>query len=123
MVMGGVIIAAYPALTALGVYAMGEAVDGPSANKLASWGIPTVAAYGASGIFWAGSIAIGYGNFGLAVDAVTKPFLTAWIYNIVKEPAPAAVETSRGPTLQPYVATAVGEEGRPVPLYGLTFSF
>lgn len=121
MFIGAIIIGTYPAAAATGVYFMGEAVDGPSANKGAAWGITTLASYGVSAIFWVGSAYLGGGYIGPAVDVVSKPFLTPLIYHAVKKPASAG--ESRGPTLDPYVATARGSDGEPVPLYGVTFSF
>jgi hypothetical protein len=121
MAVGVTLMAAYPAATATGVYAIGEAVDGPSANKFAAWGIPTLAAYGATFVLVGGTAAAGYGHIGVAADAVSKPFLTAWVYNLVKEPAPAG--ECRGPALEPYVAAASGSDGELVPLYGVTLYF
>ena len=69
-----------------------------------------------------GSAFLGGSYAGLAADVVlAKPFLTPFIYSSIKKPA-GDVE-SRGPTLEPYVATARGGDGRAVPLYGLSFSF
>jgi hypothetical protein len=121
MAAGATLVAAYPAAAAAGAYLTGEAVDGPSANKGAAWGIPTLAAYGATLVLVGGTSAVGFGHVGVAADAVSKPFLTAWVYNLVKEPAPAG--ESRSPTLEPYVAAARGSDGAPVPVYGLALYF
>jgi hypothetical protein len=121
MLAGTTLIAAYPAATATGVYFTGEAVDGPSANKGTAWGLPTFAAYGATVVLVGGTAAAGAGHIGVIADAVTKPFLTAWVYNWVKKPAAAG--ESRGPTLEPYVAVTTAGNGAPVPVYGVTLSF
>ena len=120
-VAGVALMAAYPAATATGVYFTGEAVDGPSANKFAAWGLPTLAAYGATVVVVGGTIAAGAGHIGVIVDVVTKPFLTAWVYNWVKKPAAAG--ESRGPNLAPYVAVTTTGNGAPMPVYGVTLSF
>jgi hypothetical protein len=120
--IAGVIIATYPAAAATGVYLMGEAVDGPSANKGAAWGVTALASYGVSAVLWIGSVYLGGGYIGPAADVVlAKPFLTPLIYHAVKKPASAG--ESRGPALEPYVAAARGSDGEPVPLYGVTFAF
>ena len=121
MAAGATLVAAYPAATATGVYLIGEAVDVPSANKGAAWGIPTLAAYGATLVLVGGTAAAGFGHVGVAADVVSKPFLTAWVYNLVKKPASAG--ESRGPALEPYLAAATASDGEPVPVYGVAFSF
>ena len=122
LMAGGVaLMAASPAATATGVYVMGEAIDGASANKGAAWGLPTLAAYGATVVLVGGTAAAGAGHVGVIVDAVAMPFLTAWAYNAVKKPAGAS--ESRLPSLEPYVAVATAGEGPPVPLYGVTLHF
>jgi hypothetical protein len=63
----------------------------------------------------------GAGHIGVIADAVTKPFLTAWLYNRVKKPATRG--GSRAPTLEPYVTAAADTNGRPVPLYGVALHF
>ena len=121
MAVGVTFMAASPAATATGVYVMGEAVDGPSANKGAAWGLPTLAAYGSIVVFLGAGAAFGAGHIGVIADAVIMPFLTAWVYNLAKKPVTA--DESHSPTLEPYVAVARGGNGRPMPLYGLTFCF
>ncbi len=134
MVAGAaVVVAAWPAATATGVYLTGEAVDGPSANKGAAWGWPTLAAYGESALF-GGVVLIleaTRGNvrdddlndiyFGIfLVDVVSKPFLVTYVYNRVKKPA--SPPESRL-AVEPYVSLAAGGDGGAVPLYGVTLSF
>ncbi len=121
MAAGGILMVTSPAAMAGGVYLMGEDLDGPSANKFAAWALPTLAAYGSSVVITYVAGVAGAGYVGAIVGAAAMPFLTAWAYNAVKKPAPAG--ESRLPSLEPYVAAAAGGNGRPVPLYGLTFSF
>jgi hypothetical protein len=122
MAAGATLVAAYPAATATGVYLMGEAVDGPSANKGAAWGVTALASYGVSAVLWIGSAYLGGGYIGPAADVVlAKPFLTPLIYHAAKKPASAG--ESRGPALGPYVATTTGSDGTLVPIYGVALSF
>jgi hypothetical protein len=127
------VVAAYPAATATGAYLTGEVLGGPSANKGAAWGWPALAAYaetvvlgGTALILSATNAAaneaevndIGFGLF--LLDVVSKPFLVAYVYNKVKEPA-SPVDSRLA--VEPYVCTSAASDGRPVPLYGVTLSF
>ena len=125
-----VFFGAYPFACAGGAVLTGERVDGASSNPGATFAYTLVAAYGQSVLLVGTGAAIeSSGPYDIDdvffwygfVDVVTKPFLTAWVYNLVKRPVGAG--ESRAPNLEPYVAVARGGNGRPVPLYGLTFSF
>ncbi len=121
LMAGGVtLMFASPAATAAGVYFMGEAVDGPSANRFTAWALPTLAAYGSSVVVSFVAVVARAGHVGVAVGAVAVPFATAWAYHAVKEPAPAE---SRGPTLEPYVAVTTAAPSHVVPLYGVALHF
>jgi len=129
--IGVTLLAAYPLAAATGTYLLGEIVDGPAANKGASFGCTTFAAYAQTLVLAFGARMIGMAEgidssealkYAFWADVTTKPLVTTYAYNKIKKPAAGPGE-SRLPLLEPYVAAAAGSDGAPVPLYGVTFSF
>ena len=129
-VFGLTLLAAYPLAAATGTYLLGEGLDGPSAEKGATFGRTAFAAYGQTLVFAfaAGMVGMAEGvdssdalKWAFWVDVSTKPFLTTYVYNSVKRPA-AGPRDSRL-AVEPYVCTAAASDGGAVPLYGVTVSF
>ena len=120
----------YPLAATCGVYFVGEGAFAPSENKGAAFGITVLSAYGQT-LALAGTAALvdaasddideGAYTTAFIADILTKPFLVTYVYNKVKKAAPAREEGRV--SFEPYVCTVGGEDGRPVPLYGVTFSF
>ncbi len=128
--MGISLFAAYPLAAAAGTYFVGENVGGPAANKGATFGMATFAAYyqtlllvgtaaavraldddvGGEAYMWA-----------LALDAATKPAVTTFFYHKAKRPARGTAESRLA--VKPYVAVAARGDRAPVPLYGVALSF
>jgi len=127
--MGISLLAAYPLAAAAGTYFVGEKVGVPAANKGATFGTTTFAAYGQTLVltFGAGLIGMAEGidssevlAWALALDAATKPAVTTFVYHKAKRPAPDSGDSRLA--VGPYVCVAAAN-GKPVPLYGVTLSF
>jgi hypothetical protein len=129
-VIGLTLIAAYPLATATGAYALGEIIGKPAANKGAAFGITTFAAYGESLALAFAANMIGKAEgvdsstvlqWAFWIDVSTKPFLTTYVYNKVKNPAAPPPDSRLA--VAPYVCAAAASDGGAVPLYGVTVSF
>ncbi|MGD8718306.1 MAG: hypothetical protein PVH29_05730 [Candidatus Zixiibacteriota bacterium] len=131
----GVVFGAYPFAAALGCDAGSRAAGDGAPNRLEATGYATLAAYGETALL--GGIGLLYDKthrnvrdtskgdlyLGLFIaDVATKPFLVTYVYHRATK-APAPGEANRGLILEPYVDVAVASDGRPLPLYGLSFSF
>jgi len=128
--IGITILGAYPLAAAAGTYFVGEKVGGPSANKGATFGTTTFAAYGQTLAFVGIAAAVraldnDVGEdayvWALALDAATKPAVTTFFYLKAKRPASTAGDSRLA--VEPYVCAVTASDGRPVPLYGVTVSF
>ncbi len=128
------VVAAYPFAAALGCHVGAGAVGEGAPNRGEAIGYTTLAAYGETALL--GGVLLIYeathrdvkdvykkdvylGIF--LFDVVSKPFLATYVYNKVKKAAPAREEGRV--SFEPYVGMIAGKDGRPVPLYGVTFSF
>jgi hypothetical protein len=127
---GWVVFAAYPLAASTGTYLLGEGLDGPSAEKGATFGRTTFFAYGQTLVlaFAAGMVGMAEGvdssdayKWAFWVDVSTKPFLTTYVYNSLKRPAAGPRESRLA--VEPYVCAAAASDGGAVPLYGVTVSF
>lgn len=133
---------AVPVGIGTGTFAAGEITDGPSLHPFKTWGYTTLAVTGqtfgtyilASGVgllansagsedgFAAGFILLGVGSI---VTVITAPY---W-YNRFKEPRPAidndpATEGKASSlAASPFIAAGRTDDGRTVPVYGLSLSF
>lgn len=130
--MGWVIFFTYPLAASVGVFAAGEGTDGPSENAGAVFRYTTLAAYGQLGAFLGGAAlydaATDYAydepyESAIFADAALKPVTVTLVYNLAKKPVRPPGGVSGRPTLEPYVAAATTNDGKPVPLYGFTVSF
>jgi hypothetical protein len=128
--VGLALLAAYPLAGATGAYALGEIIDGRSANRGTAFGFTTLASYAQTLFLAYAAVTVRTGSEGessafvwaFGFDAATKPLLCTYVYNRVKEPAETSVKNPR-PFIKPYCAATYDEDGRAVPLYGLTVSF
>ncbi len=129
---GWVILFTYPVAASVGVFAAGEGTEGPSENAGAVFGYTTLAAYGQLGAFLGGAAlydaTTDYAydepyEKAIFTDAALKPITVTLAYNLVKKPVNPAGGASGRPTLEPYVAAATTNDGKPVPLYGFTVVF
>lgn len=122
----------YPLAATCGAYFVGEGAFAPSENKGAAFGITVLSAYGqtfalvgTAALVDAASDDIDEGAYttALITDILTKPLLVTYVYNKAKKPSTAPRPESRLPSVEPYVCTIAGEDGRPMPVYGVTLSF
>ncbi len=128
------VVAAYPFAAALGCHVGAGAVGEGAPNRGEAIGYATLAAYGETALLggvvlvldathrdvkdvYMNDIYLGIFLF----DVFSKPFLVTYVYNNAKKAAPAGEEGRV--SFEPYVCTIAGEDGRAVPVYGLTFSF
>ena len=117
-------------MAATGTYVLGEKFDGPAENKAPTFVVTASAAYAQSFLLATAANAFAnnetYGadviKWAVIIDLVTKPFLTTYVYHKIKRPRLEA-GGSRRPSLEPYVATATGNDGKAVPVYGVTLFF
>lgn len=130
--VGAVVFFTYPLAASFGAFAAGEGAYGPSENAGAAFGYTTLAAYTQLAVFLGGAAlynaATDYAHdepyeAAIFADAAFKPVVVTLAYNLVKKPSTAPRPESHLPSVEPYVGTIAGEDGQPVPLYGLTFSF
>jgi hypothetical protein len=131
----GIVFGAYPFAAALGCDAGSRAAGDGAPNRLEATAYATLAAYGETALL--GGIGLLYDKthrnvrdtskgdlyLGLLIaDVVTKPFLVTYVYHRAKKPVAPDGEEGRV-AVEPYVDVAAGYDGRPLPLYGLSFSF
>ena len=103
---------AYPVAASYGAYFIGEKRN-PSRNKAAAFWWPTAASFAgtytyagvicAKGRIWGDR----NGKYLVFADALTKPFIVAGVYELVKEPLSAAPPKPKGPP-SPFAEYAAG---------------
>lgn len=125
------LFATYPLAATAGTYLAGEKAGYPTANKGATFGYTTLAAYGQTLLFVGGAAALRAADddvgeeayvWALAADAATKPVVTTFVYHKAKRPT-RPPEDSRLPAIEPYVCATTGEDRSGLRLYGVSLSF